>query len=65
MDTDLEIKLEIRMREEIERLLAGIEAGKDGGRTAGVIPFAVAPLIYGASSLRRMCLNSVHMGFPA
>ncbi|MFU8893208.1 MAG: TraR/DksA family transcriptional regulator [Luteolibacter sp.] len=30
MDTDLEIELEIRMREEIEHLLADIEAGKEG-----------------------------------
>lgn len=30
MDTDLEIELEIRMREEIENLLADIEGGKEG-----------------------------------
>ncbi len=30
MDTDREIELEIRMREEIESLLAEIEAGKEG-----------------------------------
>ncbi|MDP3849658.1 MAG: hypothetical protein Q8Q59_04080 [Luteolibacter sp.] len=30
MDTELEIELEIRMRDEIEHLLAGIEAGKEG-----------------------------------
>ena len=30
MDTDAQIELEIRMREEVDRLLSEIEAGKEG-----------------------------------